>query len=160
MSEPDRTFIYILGSARGSKKIGLARRPALRRRGVQTGSDKRIDVLHAVEIPLDRARDIERRAHWLLRAHRLDGEWFRVSLRAAKLAVLQAVSDNGNGQKAAHSVGRPKMNVTPTLVRLPEGIAERIDAVAGKNRRAEFIRDAVERELKRREKEAAKAEPS
>ena len=53
-------------------------------------------------------------------------------------------------------MGRPKMNVTPTLVRLPEGVAERIDAVAGKNRRAEFIREAVERELRRRERELGK----
>ena len=31
-----------------------------------------------------------------------------------------------------------------TLVRFKEGTLERIDAVAGKNRRAKFIRDAVE----------------
>lgn len=49
-------------------------------------------------------------------------------------------------------MGRPPMNVKPMLVRLPAGMAERIDAVAGENRRAEFIREAVERELKRREK--------
>ncbi|MCX7322193.1 MAG: hypothetical protein NT113_22875 [Hyphomicrobiales bacterium] len=44
------------------------------------------------------------------------------------------------------------MNVKPMLVRLPEGMAERIDAVAGENKRAEFIREAVEKELKRQEK--------
>ena len=44
------------------------------------------------------------------------------------------------------------MNVTPTLVRLPAGVAERIDKIAGKGRRAEFIREAVEKELKRRER--------
>lgn len=49
-------------------------------------------------------------------------------------------------------MGRPPMNVKPMLVRLPEGMAERIDAVAGENKRAEFIRDAVEKELKRQEK--------
>lgn len=49
-------------------------------------------------------------------------------------------------------MGRPPMNVKPILVRLPEGIPERIDALAGKNRRAEFIREAVEREIKRRER--------
>lgn len=54
-------------------------------------------------------------------------------------------------------MGRPPMNVKPMVVRLPEGMAERIDAVAGENRRAEFIREAVEKELKRRE---AKAKPS
>jgi hypothetical protein len=49
-------------------------------------------------------------------------------------------------------MGRPPMGVKPTLVRLPDGTAERIDALVGPNKRAEFIREAVERELKRREK--------
>jgi predicted DNA-binding protein len=49
-------------------------------------------------------------------------------------------------------MGRPPLGVKPVLVRLPDGMAERIDALAGKNRRAEFIREAVEKELKRREK--------
>lgn len=48
-------------------------------------------------------------------------------------------------------MGRPALGVKPTLVRLPEGVAERIDAVAGPNRRAQFIREAVEAELERRE---------
>lgn len=46
------------------------------------------------------------------------------------------------------------MNVKPILVRLPDNVPERIDALVGKNRRAEFIREAVESELKRREKSA------
>lgn len=50
-------------------------------------------------------------------------------------------------------MGRPPMNVKPILVRLPEGVPDRIDAIAGKNRRAEFIREAVERELAKRESE-------
>jgi predicted DNA-binding protein len=49
-------------------------------------------------------------------------------------------------------MGRPPMNLKPTLVRLPLDVAERIDAIAGPNRRAEFIREAVEAELKRRER--------
>jgi hypothetical protein len=35
---------------------------------------------------------------------------------------------------------------------LPIEAIERIEALVGKNRMAEFIREAVERELKRREK--------
>ena len=46
-------------------------------------------------------------------------------------------------------MGRPSLNVKPTLVRLPVETLERIDQVAGKNRRAVFIREAVERELAR-----------
>jgi len=45
------------------------------------------------------------------------------------------------------------MNVTPILVRLRDDVPDRIDALVGKNKRAEFIREAVEKELKRREAE-------
>ncbi len=48
-------------------------------------------------------------------------------------------------------MGRPPLNVKSTHVRLPDGVAERIDALLGPGRRAEFIRDAVLAELERRE---------
>lgn len=57
---------------------------------------------------------------------------------------MKKVSSKGAGP------GRPDMNVRPTVVRLPAGVAEQIDKIAGKGRRAEFIRDAIERELRRR----------
>ncbi len=40
-----------------------------------------------------------------------------------------------------------------TLVRFTAGTLDRIDAVAGKNRRAKWIREVVERELKRCERQ-------
>ena len=49
-------------------------------------------------------------------------------------------------------MGRPPMNVKATVVRLGEGVPERIDAVlAPKEKRADLIRKAIEKELKRRE---------
>ena len=57
-------------------------------------------------------------------------------------------------------VGRPplKKNIAtkPTMVRLTEDVRQRIEAIAGPKRMAEFIREAVEGELKRRERERAK----
>ena len=48
-------------------------------------------------------------------------------------------------------MGRPPMNVKATVVRLGEGIPERIDAVLEpKEKRADLIRKAIERELERR----------
>lgn len=44
------------------------------------------------------------------------------------------------------------MGIKPTQVRLSEEIRERIRALVGDNGMAQFIREAVERELKRREK--------
>ncbi len=51
-------------------------------------------------------------------------------------------------------MGRPPLNVKPTVVRLTEETRERITAIAGPNRMAEFIREAVENELTRREQES------
>lgn len=52
----------------------------------------------------------------------------------------------------APRMGRPPLGLKPTLVRLSPDALARIDEIAGANRRAEFIREAVERELARREK--------
>lgn len=56
-------------------------------------------------------------------------------------------------------MGRPPLKVTPVLVRLQEDVPGRIDALVGKQKRAEFIREAVDRELKRRERETTKESP-
>lgn len=53
------------------------------------------------------------------------------------------------------AVGRPPLQVKAMKVRLPEGVPERIDALVGSRRRAEFIRDAVVSELERREAQTA-----
>lgn len=47
-------------------------------------------------------------------------------------------------------MGRPPLGVKSTHVRLPNGVADRIDALVGRQRRAAFIREAVEAELDRR----------
>lgn len=53
-------------------------------------------------------------------------------------------------------MGRPSMNLRATVVRLPQGIEARIDAVlADGEKRSDLIRGAVERELKRRERMSA-----
>ncbi|MQW90131.1 hypothetical protein GHJ82_25675 [Sinorhizobium saheli] len=57
-------------------------------------------------------------------------------------------------------MGRPPLKVKPILVRLPDGVPERIDALVGKMKRAEFIREAVLKELERRERAAAATPPS
>jgi hypothetical protein len=49
-------------------------------------------------------------------------------------------------------MGRPPLGNKATQVRLPQNVMDRIDALMGGNRRAQFIREAVEAELERREK--------
>lgn len=55
---------------------------------------------------------------------------------------------------SAGRMGRPPMNVKPTLVRLTQEALDRIEKVAGPNQRAAFIREAVDNELDRREAES------
>jgi predicted DNA-binding protein len=52
-------------------------------------------------------------------------------------------------------MGRPPLNVKPIVVRLSVEMIARIDAVAGKHRRSQFLREMVEAELLRREASAA-----
>jgi len=61
-------------------------------------------------------------------------------------STYKAVADNGR------RMGRPPLGVKPTTVRLPLDTIARIEAVAGPNKVAAFIREAVENELKRQEK--------
>ena len=54
-------------------------------------------------------------------------------------------------------MGRKQINHEQMPARLPEGTFARIDAVlADKEKRADFVREAVDRELERREKAARK----
>lgn len=54
-------------------------------------------------------------------------------------------------------MGRPplkdKVETVAVLVRIPADIKDRIDAIAGENRRGQFIREAAIKELERRERE-------
>lgn len=60
----------------------------------------------------------------------------------------------------APRMGRPPLKADvetkPTMVRLTEDTRQRIEAVAGKNRMAVFIREAIDNELERREAKASK----
>lgn len=57
-------------------------------------------------------------------------------------------------------MGRPPLGVKATVVHLGIGVPERIDALVGKRRRSEFIRDAVEHALNEREAEREQDTPA
>lgn len=50
---------------------------------------------------------------------------------------------------SAARMGRPSLGVKFTAIRLAPEILERIDALAGKGKRSEFIREAVQEKLDR-----------
>lgn len=145
------TNLYVIGEPKGPVKIGLATNPDRRLRSLQTGSSRKVRLLLQLPVPTASARDIERRAHWLLRDCRAHGEWFTTGEIEATEAARAAVACNGEGEKAKASVGRTRINGEQTPARFPEGTLARIDEVlAPKENRSDFIREAVERELARR----------
>lgn len=64
---------------------------------------------------------------------------------------------NISGTDTPPRMGRPPLNVKETKVRLTDEQRHRIEALVGKNRMAAFIREAIEAELDRREREPLKS---
>lgn len=60
--------------------------------------------------------------------------------------------DNGSERDTQAAMGRPPLGMKPTTVRLPLETIRKIEALVGNRRVAGFIREAVENELRRREK--------
>ena len=56
------------------------------------------------------------------------------------------------GTDTSRRMGRPPLGVKETKVRLTEAQRDRIRELVGEQGMAQFIREAIERELKRREK--------
>lgn len=151
------TNIYVIGNAVGAVKVGLASVPKRRLMELQTGHSERLQLLFSSELPRDISAPVERRAHWLLKDTHRSGEWFTAQPSEAIEAVQSAIACRGEGEKASFSVGRPPLSrkslTKPVLIRLTEDLVARIDAVAGENRRGQFIREAAIKELERRERE-------
>lgn len=142
--------IYMLSTGRKMKKIGISAKSEVRHRQIQTSNGGDVVLAYSKVVPADLAPDIERRAHWLLREFKRRGEWFAVKAEIAIAAIDQAVKERGEGEKARSGAGRPALGVKPTQVRLSKETREQIRELVGEKGMAQFIREAVERELKRR----------
>ena len=149
--------IYVIGGATGPKKIGIARNPKARLSQIVSSSAAPVRILHSRE--MDDAAGVEAHAHHLLSARWVRGEWFKVSLEDAISAIDQAAAlvAAGDTRPKRLSVGRPKIFAEQLRVPLVAGSIARIDAVlAAGEPRLDMIREAIEREIKRRSK-ASKA---
>lgn len=148
-------MVYVAGTEPGPVKVGSSKDPARRLRALQTGHDRHIHILDTVTPPEGSAKAVEGHAHWLLDHACTRGEWFAVTAteaRAAVAAALIAVA-NGESMRSNGKVGRPKINHEQTPARFPLGTLAKIDAALKEGEaRSDFIREAVEAELKRRAK--------
>jgi hypothetical protein len=147
-------YIYVIGPAAGPQKIGLAANAKRRVAELQVGSHLTFRLGFCAEVAASEAWHVESYTHWLLREFRVNGEWFNVTVGSASSAINEAIAAVRRGERqGSKSVGRKKMWTEDMQARFPEGTFDRIEAVLedGEDRTA-FVRAAVERELKRRER--------
>ena len=140
--------IYVMGVAGGPHKIGICNDVKLRLYHVRRDEGSQgIVLFETFELSQRKAIAAERYAHWLLREKQFRGEWFNVDLAEALNTVKTAIAADFSGIDILPPL------TTPSMPRLPAGTLDRIDAVLdeGENRAA-FIRGAIEKELKRRER--------
>lgn len=144
----------MIGARRGPRKIGVATSPSARLTKLATGSAVPIRVLYEAPVPAEIARDVEAFAHALLATRHQHGEWFRVSLDEAVSAIREAIAAVERGERARKkSVGRPPLWSENMQARFAAGTFARIAAVLQNSEdRTDFVRQAVEAELARREK--------
>ena len=149
-------FVYVIGAPDGPVKVGVTNDVESRRSVLQVASLTALEISLSVPLSRREAFAVERHAHWLLKDQRVRGEWFRVASADAVKAVQAARHAVARGEghskrQVTERVPKDKLK-DKTLVRFKEGTLDRIDAVAGKFRRAEYIRDVVETSLARDEK--------
>lgn len=89
--------VYVAAPLRGPVKIGRAVDTKRRLDFLNTSSPRPLEITFATE-PRDDAELVERTAHKLLDAKRMNGEWFGVSRRAAEQTVRRAVEMAESGE--------------------------------------------------------------
>lgn len=154
--------LYVIGLSDGPQKVGIAYNPLQRLSNLQVSSAGELKAAITICLPRTIAIEVERYAHWLLKDRHIRGEWFNVTPAEAVKAARAARSAVQRGERVPRrirgngTVGRKKINSEQTPARFPKGTLARIDAVlADREKRSDLLREAVEREIVRRERLAA-----
>lgn len=146
-------MIYVAGTPAGPKKVGISQSPESRCAALNNAGLRNMTVLYAREVPAPLARKIEGHAHWLLKDAMKRGEWFSAGLDTVRAAIDAAVAVDGDGEQAKKHVGRKKLWHEAVNLTLPEGAKAKMDSVLEPGEdRLDLIREAIDREVKRRER--------
>ena len=92
-SDSPKIYVYVIDAGGDAVKIGVAKNVRRRLKELQTGQHRRMEVFYELACTRADAYAIECRAHALLTANLLEGEWFSVSPKDGKRAVEQALAD-------------------------------------------------------------------
>lgn len=114
-------FVYVISAGAWAQKIGITKDLAGRLSSIQTGHHLKLHIVHAMEVP-DAAR-VEERAHRLLKASRLQGEWFKVTPEIAIATVEEAAANIANCTAMPFRLASPPGPLPPLVERPPESDA-------------------------------------
>ena len=148
--KPDIAYLYVLGTEDGPCKVGYSLAPEQRIKNIQRGRKERIVTVGQWPLGRSIALSVERYIHWQLRDSHIRGEWFNAT-QADILATIENALNKKGEIDAAHPI--PPIDKRGRPHGLSTEILKRMDVVRddGEDRTA-FVRAAVERELKRRER--------
>ncbi len=111
-------FVYVVKSASGLVKIGVAADPIERLSVLQTASKETLELVYAAAVRGNYGYAIEQVAHSTLRHHRVNGEWFNATSELAVAAIAAA----------SHCLNDP-------VVEVPGKIKAIIETDVGKDKR-------------------------
>jgi hypothetical protein len=134
-------YIYVIGPAYGPYKVGHSTDPAGRLKALNSANSKHLKVRYILQH--DEAQRIEAVVHDHLGADRLNGEWFKASLKTIKATIRKAIS----GEIPA-SKGLPACNHR-IMLRLDGELYRAVQELAGKRGASEWIRQAMRERLAR-----------
>ncbi len=103
--------IYVVRAANGSSKIGHAGNVQSRVSSMQVGSAEKLTLIYSARS--ERTPELEKRAHEILRAHRISGEWFAVPSNYAVAAIQQAAHELGISLRARAGKAPKQLELFP-----------------------------------------------
>lgn len=99
--------IYVIGSADGPKKVGVAGNPKMRLQSLQIGNPTGMSLLASFPVSGDAAFRVEQMTHSVLRNLKLRGEWFDATLDQITYAIDRAIQTVCEGKEPPEPYARP-----------------------------------------------------
>lgn len=121
LSNPEHAYIYVIGEKGGPYKIGYSGSPNQRLNALRQSTRMDLEIWLTGELPYKNARGVELLTHKILAEHRVEGEWFSVTVEQAEAAITEA--DRQYDARPKVLVPKPKGH--PVTTHLDDEMAHR-----------------------------------
>lgn len=150
----ETAYLYVFSVPGGPTKIGHAMSVERRQKAIERESGKKVIVTGNWPVGSGIALAVERYVHWLLREKHFRGEWFNASEEEVLAAVdraLNAEIDPCYPIPPVDEYGRGMKYGDHMATKYPAGTKAAVSRLLNQGEGpADFVREAVAREIKRR----------